>query len=143
MKDTNIIIMLKDKDTGEMTEEAMNCSIYGDYEHYIDGAYAVKNDDGDFTTHIKLTVGKERTVENWQFDAIYDYYDESALENLVESFKEVEDVSDPMWEVSFTFSPDKFEFILEKRINGILDAHKAEIEAVFDGIEEHKAEYEV
>ena len=142
VKDTLLIIMLKDKEGGVITGEAAESVLYGDNEHYIDGVYSVKNDDGGFTTFVKLTAGKNRVVEDWQFDAVYDYYDESVLEERIDTFAEVEESSDPAWEVSFTFTEEEFDFKLEKRLNGILQLHKEEIAAVFAEIEDKKNDYE-
>jgi len=135
MRDTVIVIMSKNKETGFLEKEIGNYTV-AENDHFIVNAYALE-ELGGYKIHIKISVDKE--VEDWEFDAIYDYYDDEALKTLVTEIIEVEECYDPTWEVVFDFIDSQE--AMESKIAAILECHKNELLDVFEVIKEKKSEY--
>ena len=76
--DTVIVVMQKDKKTGLFEKELQTLNITK-YEQYILNIYATQNND-DIFLHIKLTTDTD--VLDWEYNAIYDYYDLDIFKNL-------------------------------------------------------------
>ena len=75
MDETLIVIMLKDKQTGFLDKELGGYNV-GDDDIFIYNAYA-EEENGEYIVRMKLTCNKD--VEDWEFNAIYDYYDSSVF----------------------------------------------------------------
>jgi hypothetical protein len=86
---------------------------------------------------MKLTC--DRNVEDWEFDAIYDYYDTQTVLAEAESIAEEEDCYNPTWIVTFDFI-DNIEK-MEQKIQKILDLHYMELKSVYDAISDKRDEY--
>ena len=135
MEETLIVIMLKDKETGFLDKELGSYKI-DENEQLIFNTYAVENEDG-IVVHMKITCDKD--VEDWEFDAIYDYYDPEEILKEVISFSEEEDCYNPTWDASFKFIDDISE--MERKIKKILEIHKKELNSVYEAIADKRDEY--
>ena len=135
MEETVIVIMLKDKETG-FFEKELGCYKIEDNDELIYNTYAYENEDG-YTVYMKLTC--EREVSDWEFDAIFDYYDTETLLPFVSSIVEEEDCYNPTWNVTFDFI-DNIE-AMEEKIKEILSVHAKELETVYEAISDKKDEY--
>ena len=135
MEETVIVIMLKDKETG-FFEKELGCYKIEDNDELIYNTYAYENEDG-YTVYMKLTC--EREVSDWEFDAIFDYYDTETLLPFVSSIEEEEDCYNPTWNVTFDFI-DNIED-MEEKIKEILSVHAKELETVYEAISDKKDEY--
>lgn len=135
MEETVIVIMLKDKETG-FFEKELGCYKIEDNDELIYNTYAYENEDG-YTVYMKLTC--EREVSDWEFDAIFDYYDTETLLPFVSSIEEEEDCYNPTWNVTFDFI-DNIE-AMEEKIKEILSVHAKELETVYEAISDKKDEY--
>lgn len=135
MEETIIVIMLKDPETGFLDKE-LGCYKIEENENLIYNTYA-KETDGKYEVTLRLTC--ERDVSDWEFDAIYDYYDEETILPFVTSFEEETDCYNPTWKVSFDFNDSQEE--MEKRLKDILKAHSAELKSVYDAIADKRDEY--
>ena len=135
MEETVIVIMLKDSETGFLDKE-LGCYKIENNDNLIYNTFAVENGEG-YLVNMKLTCDKE--VEDWEFDAIFDYYDPETLMPFVASIEEEEDCYNPTWNVTFDF--DENIEVMEERISNILKLHAAELETVYEAIADKKDEY--
>lgn len=135
--DTVIVIMQKDNLTGLFEKELASLNITKN-DKYILNIYAIKNDDDTLNLHLKLTT--EHDVEDWEYNAIYDYYDIEIFNEVSLEVIENEKEYNPTWEVILKYIDDKH--ILEKTICEILELHKKELGEVFSIINDKKGEYE-
>ncbi len=134
MEETVIVIMLKNKNTGFLEKELAVLDITENAD-YIVNIFALEEEEG-MKLHIKLSTAKD--VEDWEYSAIYDYYDMSCFGDKAE-ISEADDDYNPVWEAVIDYSDDIAE--LEKRVSEILEIHKNEIEDVFDTIKDKESEY--
>ncbi|MDE6357263.1 MAG: hypothetical protein K2L15_01590, partial [Eubacteriales bacterium] len=87
--------------------------------------------------YLKITTKED--VQDWEYNAIYDYYDTSIFEGIALDTIENEEEYNPTWEVILKYIDDEFE--LEKIINKVLFLHKKELDEVFSIISNKKGEY--
>ena len=137
MDETLIVIMEKNKETGFLEKELGSYAVSEDLQVYLYNTYADLREDGSYSVFMKLTCPNE--VEDWEYSAIFDYYDIETLSPFVSSIEEDEDNFNPTWIVSFEFSEDVS--LTEERIAQILSAHKKELDSVFETIADKKDEY--
>jgi hypothetical protein len=133
--DAVIVIMSKNKATGFFEKEIGNYTVV-ENDNFIVNVYAV-GETGKYQVHMKISTDKE--VEDWEFSAIYDYYDEEGIKALVSEFIEVEDCYNPTWEVVFDFMESQE--AMEDKIEAILECHKNELLEVYETIKDKKSEY--
>ncbi len=135
MEETFLVLMLKDKETGFLDKELSAYKI-GENENLIVNIFATEETDKTIV-HLKITT--DRDCEDWEFDAIYDYYDNEIFNELVLSFNEETEVYNPTFLLTFEFieDDDKMESFIKK----ILELHKAELCDVYKAIEDKEEEY--
>ena len=136
MEDTVIVIMLKDKETGFLDKELGSYKIESN-ETMIYNTFATEKEEGIYEVTMKLTC--DRDVEDWEFEAIYDYYDSETLMPAVTSIIEEEDCFNPTWKVTFDFIENVEE--MENKISEILNLHVQELNSVYEAIADKKDEY--
>ncbi len=134
MEETIIVIMLKNKSTGFLEKELESLDLTENVG-YIVNIFAVDEDEGR-KLHIKLST--ERDVEDWEYSAIYDYYDTDCFEGIAQVV-DADDDYNPVWEVIIDYSDDRE--VLEEKVSKILGIHKKEIEDVFETIKDKEIEY--
>lgn len=135
MEETVLVIMQKDPATGFLEKELGSYAI-GDGEALIYNTYALETETG-FQVYLKLTVDRE--VEDWEFNAIYDYYDEGTLLPEITSIEEDAEAYDPTWIVSFPFLDSVP--AMEEKLKTILALHKQELDSVYEAIADQKDAY--
>jgi len=136
MDETVIVIMLKDKETGFLDKELGSYKIESN-ENMIYNTFASEKEDGTYEVTMKLTC--DRDVEDWEFEAIYDYYDSETLMPAVTSIIEEEDCFNPTWSVTFDFIDNVEE--MENKISEVLALHVQELNSVYEAIADKKDEY--
>jgi len=136
MDETVIVIMLKDKETGFLDKELGSYKIESN-ENMIYNTFASEKEDGTYEVTMKLTC--DRDVEDWEFEAIYDYYDSETLMPAVTSIIEEEDCFNPTWSVTFDFIENVEE--MENKISEVLALHVQELNSVYEAIADKKDEY--
>lgn len=130
MEETVIVVMLRNKDTGFLEKEI--CSLDLDKnEEYIVNIYVMDN-----KLYIRLSTGRD--VDDWEYSAIYDYYDSECFNDIAE-IKEIDDDYNPIWEVSVDYTDDVFE--TENQVKRILEVHTTELNDVFETIKDKESEY--
>ncbi len=135
MEDTVIVVMLKDKETGFLEKELGSYSFSEDMG-MVYNIYAQEAEEG---KKIVLRLSCNKEIEDWEYDAIYDYYDMEPLAAIVDSVEEEDGHYNPVWVIQFPFS-DAYEE-MEKKISDIINTHKNELLSVYDAIADKKDDY--
>ncbi len=135
--DTIVVIMLKDKKTGFLDKELCSLSL-AENEEYIINIFVTEEDDNSQMLHLRLST--ERDVADWEYSAIFDYYDPQRFDGKVEKVIEIEDYYNPAWELVLKYSDDTAE--TEEVITELLRLHRAELEDVYNVIADKESEYE-
>ncbi len=136
MEETFLVLMLKDKETGFLDKELSAYKI-GENENYIVNIFATEEDDK-IIVHLKITT--DRDCDDWEFDAIYDYYDNEIYNGKVITFAEETEVYNPTFLLTFDFIEDDSK--MEDFIKSILEMHKNELADVYETIKDKQEEYE-
>ncbi len=134
--DTVIVIMQKNKKTGLFEKELQTLSIEK-YEQFILNIYALENEDNKIFLNIKLTTDID--VLDWEYNAIYDYYDMDIFKNLGYEIIECEDEYNPTWEISFEYTEDNKQLV--EKVNSILEYHNKELNEIKNIIKDKEGEY--
>lgn len=135
MDETIIVIMLKDKQTGFLEKEL--CSYHlGEQQNMMLNIYAEQIEQK-MTVFMKLTC--ECDVEDWEYNAILDYYDMETVKPFVNAIEELEGEYNPVWLVSFPFSDSQEE--MEQKLCDILQSHQKELYSVYEAIADKKDDY--
>ena len=132
--DTVIVIMQKNMQSGFLEKELSSLKIEKN-EDLIVNLFAVL--EGTMKLHIRLST--DRDVEDWEYNAVFDYYDTDALKNNVQSIAENTQGYNPEWDIVIEYSDNEAE--LEAKIVEILDIHRQELDSVYDIIKDKKGEY--
>lgn len=135
--DTVVVIMLKDKKTGFLDKELCSLSLT-ENEEYIINIFVTEENDNRELLHLRLST--ERDVADWEYSAIYDYYDPQRFDGKVEKITEIEDYYNPAWELVVEYSNDTAE--TEQTVTELLRLHRAELEDVYNVIADKESEYE-
>ncbi len=135
MDETVIVIMLKDNDTGFLEKELGSYSL-SENAGMIYNIYGEDTEDG---RRVVLRLTCDREVEDWEYDAIFDYYDTEALIGVTTHVAEEDGHFNPIWVVQFPYSDVHEE--METKITCILDIHKKELLSVYDAIADKKDDY--
>ena len=134
MDETVIVIMLKDETTGFLEKELDSYTLAENSE-LIFSIYAEGRDEK--TVTLRLTCG--RTLEDWGYEAVYDYYDMEPVGALVEEIAEEDGHYEPVWAVRLPFEPEREK--MEEKLCAILDAHNAELLSVYEAIRDKEDDY--
>ncbi len=129
-----MVLIIMCKKNGLFEKELESYEIV-ENENLIVSAYAVEAEG----YKIYLRISLDRDVEDWEFSAIYDYYDEDIIKPLVTSINAIEDCYNPTWEIEFDFIDSREE--MEQKIQQILNCHKDELLDVYNVIKDKKEEY--
>ncbi len=132
--DTVIVIMQKNMQSGFLEKELSSLKIEKN-EDLIVNLFAVL--EGTMKLHIRLST--DRDVEDWEYNAVFDYYDTDVLKNNVQSIAENTQGYNPEWDIVIEYSDNEAE--LEAKIVEILDIHRQELDSVYDIIKDKKGEY--
>lgn len=135
MDETTIIIMQKNAETGFLEKEQGSYTVQGD-SAFIQRVYAQDSENGQ-DVWMYLTCEKE--LEDWEYEAVFDYYDTESLAAQVESVEEIEEHMNPVWLVRFAYIAHQEE--MEGKLSCILDLHIKELHSVYDAIADKKDDY--
>ena len=133
MEETVIVIMLKDAETGFLEKELGAYSISENGE-LIFNIYAEGEE-----KKVVLRLTCERELQDWEYDAVYDYYDTETVGALVDSIEEEDGHYDPVWVVTFPFAEEQD--VMEQKLTDILAAHKEELLSVYEAIKDKEDDY--
>lgn len=133
MEDTVIVIMLKDAETGFLEKELGAYSL-PENGNLIFNIYA----EGE-SNDVVLRLSCDRELQDWEYDAVYDYYDTETVGALVESIEEEDGHYDPVWVVRFPFAEEQD--VMEEKLADILNAHMEELLSVYEAIKDKEDDY--
>ena len=135
MEDAVLVIMLKNKETGYLEEElgtyTLNCG-----QESIASIYAQEGQEG-LTTYLSLTCTRE--ISDWEYEAIFDYYDPEVFQSIVIDMKEAEGHMNPVWIFTFPFIENAT--IMEEKITKIVELHEKELTSVYETIVDKEDDY--
>ncbi len=129
---SSIVLMEKDKETKFLTRELGSYQVNEGAEYITKLFY-----DGE---KINLYFDTNKDVEEWEFSAIYDLFDEESFHDIVNSIELYDEEFNPTWVVTFDYDEDHN--ILSSRLNDICARVKEAIEKVFNDIEGKSVEYQ-
>jgi len=135
MESFALILMQKNKETREIEKEIGSYTVSSNLD-LINGIHMTCEDEKNIV-HLKITT--EKDVEDWEFSAILDYYDDEVLNELALCLKEIEDAYNPTWEVDFEFVDSQDG--MKSKIESILDKHRKELDEVYAEIKDKENEY--
>lgn len=134
--DTVVVIMQKNKKSGFLEKEVASLNIEN-YESLIVNIFTMEEDDGKNLLHIKVST--DRDVLDWEFSAVFDYYDTEVFGDRVMNVIEIEDSYNPTWELVLEYDNDTIE--LADKVEDILRCHFNELQDVYDTIKDKESEY--
>ena len=134
MNETVIVVMLKDAATGFLEKELGTYSVT--HENLIHNIFALEAGPNT-NVHIRLTT--ERDLADWEFSAVFDYYDTEPLIGACALVAEDESGYNPMWEVVFEFSENQV--LMQERLSHILNLHMNELNSVYEAIKDLQEDY--
>ena len=131
MQFSSLVLMEVDKETNQFVREI------GSYETSQGAEFVTKlNYSGDL---INLTFDTHEDVEEWQFSAIYDYFDEEVFRAKGYLIEAIDDEYNPTWLVKFKYS-DEHTVVREALIE-VCELIKQELREVFIKIKGKEEEY--
>ncbi len=134
--ETVVVIMLKDRQTGFLDKELCSLSLT-ENEEYIINVFVTEEEDGGKKLHLRLST--ERDVADWEYSAIFDYYDSERFAGKVDKVLEIEDYYNPAWELVLNYNDEQGE--VEKQVEELLSLHRTELEDVYGVIADKESEY--
>ncbi|MEG2353090.1 MAG: DUF6762 family protein [Clostridium sp.] len=134
MENELIVLIEKDSKTNGFIREVTSFAL--EHINLIHSLYIVSNND-EYTLHMCITT--DRDVEDWEFEAIYDYYDDEALSEMVSSLEDIDEFYNPIWHISIPYIDDRVD--MEIILNKIIVKHFELLCNSYIEIEENKLEY--
>jgi len=131
MQFSSLVLMEVDKETKQFVKEL------GSYEASEGTEFVTKLNF--FGELINLTFDTHDDVEEWQFTAIYDYFNEEIFRSKGYTIEAIDDEYNPTWLVKFKYSDDHM--VVREAIIEICELIKKELKEVFIKIKEKEEEY--
>ncbi len=128
---SSLVLMERDSKTKHLVKELGSYEV-GDGAEYITKLYCEDN-----IVHIYFSTLKN--VEEWEFTAIYDEFDEEVFTDNGFEITSIDDEYNPTWLVKFGYY-EEYEFVYNA-INTICTLVKSEIERVFQAIKVKEDQY--
>lgn len=126
-----VVLMEREKETNFLVKEL------GSYEVHDGAEYITKLFyDGE---KVNLYFDTNKEVEDWEFSAIYDLFDENAFNGVVSSLEAYDEEFNPTWIVTFDYDEDHGVFA--ERLNDMCLVIAEAMEKVFKDIEGKEEEY--
>ena len=135
MSETTLIVMVKNPETNLLEREYDSFVIEG-AEELVVHLFAIE-ESGGASARMRLSAPD---VQDWQYDAVFDYYDEGVFAGLPSvSVSEADGLSAPAWD--FVFPLPAQNAAAEEKIQKIINLHAAELASVFEAIKDKREEY--
>ena len=134
MQEFAVILMLKRGGVIERELTTVKIAKHGDLLHSM----YVTEEGGALTARMLVQAPGE--LRDWEFQAVYDYYDMEIFEGLGLEVSEAPGGDNPVWEITFPYVEDADK--LADKAAGILNIHKRELDGVMDAIKDAEGEYD-
>jgi len=131
MEFSSLVLMEREKDTNFFVRELGSYQVDEGAE-YITKLYF----DGEM---INLYFDTKEDVEEWQYTAIFDVFNEEAFTSKGYNIDTVDDEYNPTWLIKFNYSDEHSE--VEDSLKELCNLIKEEMEAAFKNIEGKEEEY--
>lgn len=128
---SSLVLMEKDKDTGFMVNELGSYEV-GEGAEYIKKMYY----DGD---KINIYFDTNSDVEEWEYSAIFDLFDESKFIEQGYTIEQIDDEYNPTWLVRFDYAQEHS--IILSKINNVCALIKTYMVKAFNDIKGKEEEY--
>lgn len=135
MDELVIVLMKKDKETGFLLQELGAYTVFG-AEGLVFRAFVEEIGEKDMVV-LQLTCNKE--IADWEYDAIFDYYDTEVFAKYDKAVVEVDGEYQPIWTVKTPYSESQME--MEEVLSEIIEIHNEELESVYEAIADKKDDY--
>ncbi len=135
MDESTVVLMQKNTESG-LLEKELGCYTVEGNTALLRQIYAQQEEAG-MMVHLFLTCDRE--IEDWEYEAIFDYYDMDALSKWLGNMQEVEGSYHPIWSGVFVY-PEETE-PMEAYLTAVLQAHEAELASVYEAIADKKDDY--
>ena len=129
---SSLVIMEKDKESNLLIKELGSYEVNEGAE-YIKKMFSIEGE-------VNVFFDTKKDVEEWEYSAIYDLFNEEAFNIRGFSIEFNEEEFNPTWLVKFPFLDDYI--IMKDRINELCSLIEREIERAFESIEGKQHEYE-
>lgn len=131
MEFSSLVLMEREKDTNYLVKEL------GSYE-VGEGAEYVKKlfYDGEI---VNLYFDTNKDVEDWEFTAIYDLFDEESFVKKGFNIEPYDEEYNPTWIIKFQY--DEEHSVMKERINKVCYIIKEEIDSVLNKVADKKEDY--
>lgn len=136
MEAENYVIMLKNNETGFLEKEIASCRLES-WGGYLGGIHA-EDESGGRYLHLKLTTADD--VKDWEYAAIFDYYDEERLSDRLLRFAPDAEGYNPAWDCVLPFEEDTER--MQEAIIAVIKIHACELDEVMEAISGLEAEYD-
>ncbi|SHH50718.1 hypothetical protein SAMN02745196_00603 [Clostridium collagenovorans DSM 3089] len=134
MENELIVLIEKEDKTNNFLREVTSFAL--DKGNLVHSLYMVKENDK-YIVHMLLTT--DRDVEEWEFEAIYDYYEDENLKDTVSTIEDADDYFNPTWHITLPYNDDRVE--MEILLDNILNTHFETLENTYELIKENKEDY--
>lgn len=131
MQFSSLVLMERDKETNQFVRE-MGSYETGEGAEFVTKLYY----DGEL---VNLFFDTKDDVEEWEFTAIYDYFNEEIFTSKGYLIEVVDDEFNPTWVVKFKYSEEHME--VRETIIEICELIKQEINSAFEKIKGKEEEY--
>ena len=128
---SSLVLMEKDKETGFITKEL------GSFEVEEGALYVVKLYVIDNVVNLYFDTNKD--VEEWEYSAIFDLFNQEAFVEAGFEIKEDEEEYNPTYILKMAYIDDYSQ--MKESLNKALSIIKAEMENVFEAIKGKEEEY--
>jgi hypothetical protein len=131
MQFSSLVLMEVDKETNQFVKEIGSYEASEGAEFVTKLFYAGELINLVFDTHVD--------VEEWQFSAIYDCFNEDIFREKGYSIEAIDDEFNPTWVVKFEFSSEHM--VVREAIIEICELIKQEFKEVYEKIKDKEEEY--
>ncbi len=135
MDEQVIVLMKKDVETGFLLQELGAYTVF-EAEGLVFRAFVEELNGKDMVV-LQLTCNRE--IADWEYDAIFDYYDAEVFAKFDETVAEIDGEYQPIWAVKTPFTESQVE--MEEVLTEIIEIHKEELESVYEAIADKKDDY--
>lgn len=135
MEESAVVLMCKEAETGFLTKEMGCYSVTGNTDLLFQ--IFVQEDAQVPVVHMGLTCAKE--LEDWEYDAVFDYYDTEVLQDLADTITEEDGHWNPVWMLTFAWIEDPTQ--MAEKLSEILAVHEKELYSVYEAIADKKDDY--
>ena len=131
MNFSSLVLMERDKETNFLTNELGSYSV-ADGAEYISKLYCQDN-------KISVFFDTKLDVEEWEYTAIYDFFNEEIFTSRGYLIESVDEEYNPTWKLEFNFDTEYS--IVHKKLNEICNLLDLEMKRVFILIKDKEEEY--